>query len=171
MSKDSEIEKLRNELRRKNSEIRRLKNEIEVHKQDHDSLLDSLDDMLARADKGEPVRAPADKSRVRKLPKAADVGTSDVAVPAVLTRARDPSFDRKKYKYDGSRAKRPEPSEFRKRLVAPCAGTFSMTTTLHHHQSTPLIQQQHYRIPLCGARDLNCLAQRVCQDSTSTQQR
>ena len=65
---------------------------------------------------------PPDKSRVRKLPKAADVGTSDVAVPAVLTRARDPSFDRKKYKYDGSRAKRPEPSEFRKRLVAPCAG-------------------------------------------------
>ena len=121
-NKDKEISNLKRELERKNSEIRRLKDEIEMHKEDHDSLLDNLDDILAQADKGEPIRAPPDKSRVRKLPKAADVGTSDVAVPAVLTRARDPSFDRKKYKYDGSRAKRPEPSEFRKRLVAPCAG-------------------------------------------------
>ena len=121
-NKDREISNLKRELERKNSEIRRLKDEIEMHKKDHDSLLDNLDDILAQADKGEPIRAPPDKSRVRKLPKAADVGTSDVAVPAVLTRARDPSFDRKKYKYDGSRAKRPEPSEFRKRLVAPCAG-------------------------------------------------
>ena len=121
-NKDKEISDLKRALERKNSEIRRLKDEIEMHKRDHDSLLDNLDDILAQADKGEPIRAPPDKSRVRKLPKAADVGTSDVAVPAVLTRARDPSFDRKKYKYDGSRAKRPEPSEFRKRLVAPCAG-------------------------------------------------
>ena len=121
-NKDREISNLKRELERKNSEIRRLKDEIKMHKEDHDSLLDNLDDILAQADKGEPIRAPPDKSRVRKLPKAADVGTSDVAVPAVLTRARDPSFDRKKYKYDGSRAKRPEPSEFRKRLVAPCAG-------------------------------------------------
>ena len=121
-NKDREISNLKRELERKNSEIRRLKDEIEMHKKDHDSLLDNLDDILAQADKGEPIRAPPDKSRVRKLPKAADVGTSDVAVPAVLTRARDPQFDRKKYKYDGSRAKRPEPSEFRKRLVAPCAG-------------------------------------------------
>lgn len=123
--KDEEIKKLRRKLKRQESEIRHLKNEIEVHKQDHDSLLDSLDEMLSQADKGELVRAPPEKSRVRKLPKAADVGTSDVAVPAVLTRARDPSFDRKRYKYDGSRAKRPEPSEFRKRLVAPCAGFLS----------------------------------------------
>ena len=120
--KEIQIKELRRELRRKESEIRRLKDEIQMHKEDHDSLLDSLDDIMAQADKGEPVRPPPEKSRVRKLPKAADVGTSDVAVPAVLTRARDPSFDRKKYKYDGSRAKRPEPSEFRKRLVAPCAG-------------------------------------------------
>ena len=121
-NKDKEISDLKRALERKNSEIRRLKDEIEMHKRDHDSLLDNLDDILAQADKGEAIRPPPDKSRVRKRPKAADVGTSDVAVPAVLTRARDPSFDRKKYKYDGSRAKRPEPSEFRKRLVAPCAG-------------------------------------------------
>ena len=55
-NKDREISNLKRELERKNSEIRRLKDEIEMHKKDHDSLLDNLDDILAQADKGEPIR-------------------------------------------------------------------------------------------------------------------
>ena len=50
-NKDREISNLKRELERKNSEIRRLNDEIEMHKKDHDSLLDNLDDILAQADR------------------------------------------------------------------------------------------------------------------------
>jgi len=59
------------------------------------------------------------------LPKAADVGTLESAPFAVLTRERDPSLDRQKYKFDGSRAAKPEASDLRKRLVAPMSGFLS----------------------------------------------
>eukprot|EP00939_MAST-03C_sp_MAST-3C-sp1_P001693 g1693.t1 len=107
------------------AKIKQLETELKATQEEHDSLLDEWDDLLANADKGSPVRPPSDTSRVRKLPKAADVGTSDTAVPAVLTRERDPTFDRQKYKYDGSRGAKPQVSEIKKRLIAPMAGFLS----------------------------------------------
>lgn len=138
---------------------RRLSLQVRAREAERDGLLADWDAMLAKSDKGRPLRPPPSLSRVRKLPKvrpaaarrplpripcpcvpqlnagcrshgpsttgaidlphtmagwwscdllqAADVGTSDTAVSAVLTAVRDPKQDRETYKFDGSRAAKP----------------------------------------------------------------
>lgn len=105
-------------IQRQNDKINKLRNE-------RNTLLGEWDEQMANADKGEPLRPLSSVSRVRKMPKAADLGISDTGPSAVYTPARDPEEDRDTYRYDGSRGAKPKPSELKKRLVAPMSGFIS----------------------------------------------
>lgn len=148
MSKnDTELAKLRTEnarLRRiieqqdaENADVTRLQLENENFKaamkqqdesikaleHDRNSLFAEWDANMAKSTKGEALRPLSSVSRVRKVPKAAEILENFPNV--VWTGTRDPKTDRKVYEFDGSRGRRPEASEVRKRLVAPMAGFIS----------------------------------------------
>ena len=162
MSKnDTELAKLRTEnarLRRiieqqdaENADVTRLQLENENFKaamkqqdesikaleHDRNSLFAEWDANMAKSTKGEALRPLSSVSRVRKVPKAAEILENFPNV--VWTGTRDPKTDRKVYEFDGSRGRMPEASEFRKRLVAPMAGFLSagMEITLVCLQALP----------------------------------
>jgi len=107
------------------AKIRELQVEIAIQDAEKKTLLDEWDHQMSASDKGEPLRPLSSVSRVRKMPKSAFVGAAESAPQAVWTEERDPKADKEKYKFDGSRDKKPEASEFKKRLIAPVAGFLS----------------------------------------------
>ena len=50
------IRQLEHEKKERDERIKSLLDEIEMHKRDHDGLLDEWDDALSLSDKGQPVR-------------------------------------------------------------------------------------------------------------------